>query len=143
AEIEATDVNSARYWRRNLESQVDFASAIKVACTKFHSRQFLELGPHAALEVPLRDTLSSCSLATDQYMYASALTRGKNAVYTVLRLCGTLFQYGHDGILYEKVSPNLQHSTNHTILHDLPSYAWDHSETPKIVTSRVVREFRG
>jgi len=131
------------YWRSNLESPVRFSDAVSalLTTTKYH---FIELGPHSALELPIKQTKAQQKIPDQAVHYSTALTRGKHATTCLLNMVGTLFLHGHS-IDFAKV--NHVHaddsisggtSTNHGMavgnvvnisaqgmtLQHLPPYAW-------------------
>lgn len=82
------------YWRSNLESPVLFAPAVKnlIEDADLKIDVVLELGPHAALAGPLRQTFSASKPASgDSIRYLSTLKRGENEVESLLNLAGQLF----------------------------------------------------
>ena len=123
------------YWVENLVSKVRFSDAIVEYC---HLEQRLdslsagrgeqiviEVGPHAALSGPIRQTLEA-STGTFKINYVPVLVRETNAVTSFLSLTGKLFESGFP------VDFRTIHSLNSTksaykVIHDLPTYAWDHS----------------
>ncbi|KAI4176186.1 MAG: hypothetical protein LQ343_001230 [Gyalolechia ehrenbergii] len=115
------------YWRKNLESPVLFSDAI-AGLTKGHKRHLIELGPHSALEMPIRQTCKSLKIKDTDFHYSSALVRGKNSTETALNLMGQLFLHGHD-VAFAKVNhvetqEETVSSVQGKVLTSLPPYPW-------------------
>lgn len=120
------------YWRANLESPVRFTDVVEVLLTnsKYH---MIELGPHGALELPIKQTKAKLNVKETDCQYSSALTRGKNAVTCVLNMVGNLYFHGHD-IDFSKVNyvepassdlvSRFPSALQGKVLPDLPTYAW-------------------
>ena len=121
------------YWIDNLVSKVDFLGALRTykneKSTTLESGSlhvFLEVGPHNALQICLRDTFK-IDRDSVEIMYLSALIRGHHAIKSVSSAAAKMFDVGINvdlGIL------NLAAPSNHrrSVLKDLPRYAWDHSQ---------------
>ena len=122
----------ASYWRQNLESPVLFYSAVKsllagsesVSCT-------LEIGPHAALQGPLRQVFKEIGSSP---FYASCLSRGVNSSASVLKAVGQLHC---SGVEFDFEAINQGGIT----LHSLPTYAWNHDNV-YWRESRISRDYR-
>lgn len=107
------------YWRSNLESPVLFDGAIQTLLDDMKDMPiFLEVGPHSALQGPLRQIFEQHTKVPPSYI--STLSRDKDCVDTALAALGQLYSYGYpvDFSLINPVS---------TILTDLPNYPWDHT----------------
>ena len=147
--IEAEETSNAAYWRRNLESPVLFSPALEsmLAGGEYH---FIELGPHSALELPIKQICKKLQMQESQVSYCSALQRGKNSVNTLLQMIGNLYVNGHD-ISFEKVnsmyyfapklSSSLASSSGGAVIPDLPKYNWDYGSL-LWNESRTSSEFR-
>ncbi|KAK4508593.1 hypothetical protein PRZ48_002332 [Zasmidium cellare] len=122
------DSTGPEYWRANLESPVDFTTAVTTICgmDRFH---FVELGPHSALEMPLKQIVAASG---GSMPYTSAITRNKNAITTVLTLAGILHLHGHaidllhvNGLDAPRtVSSKGIKGPRYKVLPDLPPYHW-------------------
>ncbi|KAJ5087107.1 hypothetical protein NUU61_008414 [Penicillium alfredii] len=124
----------AEYWRRNLESPVEFLAAVRAMVARPDGDQlFLEIGPHAALASPIRQIFFSYQ-KEHQLMYQESLMRGQNALSCILEMLGQLYLQAilirREALLPEE-----------PILTDLPPYPWNHEES-HLLESRVVREWR-
>ncbi|KAJ4290886.1 hypothetical protein N0V90_010082 [Kalmusia sp. IMI 367209] len=131
-----------QYWVDNLVSKVRFAEALSIALdvSSMKSHQpIVEIGPHAALAGPVRQTLPtlSKSLKTSQH---SALLRGKSAMETFAILAGELFELGYTADL-AGVNSILRPHRSQNVLTSLPAYPWNHSNT-YWYESRLSKEHR-
>lgn len=82
-----TNPPNLAYWRQNLEQPVCFAPALqKLAET--HPSPLIEIGPHAALSLPIRQTIHS------QTPYFSVITRGEPSDVGLLKAMGHLYVAG-------------------------------------------------
>ncbi|KUI73219.1 Polyketide synthase-nonribosomal peptide synthetase [Cytospora mali] len=116
----------AAYWRSNLENPVRFVDALSQLATAGPCTAYtmIELGPHSALELPIKQTRTQLKLEEDALSYFSALSRGKDAVDTVLGLVGSLWLAGHE-IAWHKVNdPGFGKAWTPRVITDLPSYRW-------------------
>ena len=142
-EVTPKQVASPKYWRLNLESPVRFEQAVRVvlASNKCH---FIEIGPHSALELPIKQTASVLNKLEDYYLYNSALSRNKDASLTILHLTGSLFLHGHDEINYKQIVTDRTESDSRKpeLLVDLPPYPWDYTAGTLGTEPRSVTEFR-
>lgn len=127
------------YWVSNLVSQVKFSVASQMVAqhlSEAHSsgaNVLIEVGPHAALSGPLRQSLANSNFklasgASFKYDYVPCLVRNVSAVDTVLALVGKVFESGgpaqlDGGRLSRDPRPRPR------VVGDLPSYPWDHSNT--------------
>ena len=122
------DTNSldAAYWVENMTSPVQFLDAVQ---SMYTGRQgpdaLIEIGPHSTLESPIRDILKSNSHWASRVRYFSSLTRGQNAMFTMLSLASALFVLGCRPDLNTINHVNLQ---TPTLLGDLPAYPWNHTK---------------
>lgn len=127
------------YWRANLESPVRFSQAVeRLQQLEIPVHHLVELGPHTALEGPLRQI---CSLWADAPTYTGTLIRNKNAVNCLLKTAGELFVRNND-IAFEKVNEYGISSPAPATIIDLPRYAWTYSELPPEEEPRVSSEYR-
>ena len=145
--VTADTTRTSAYWRRNLESPVLFSSAI-TALLSSQAYHLVEIGPHPALKLPIREIQQSLVLAEHLVTYSSTLTRGENCIVSMLRLAGSLFLHGYDinfGIINSTES-TLEGATQPKVkgrtLHSLPNYSWDYG-LPLWHESRLSTEYRG
>lgn len=126
----------AAYWRSNLESPVLFSEALTKMVTDHGSCDLVELGPHSALELPIKQTLSKISKPR---RYGSALVRNRDGVQCMLTLAGRLWLQGH-AISLSKVNRLVKQ--NSSVIHDLPPYRWTYDESSLWKECRASSEFR-
>jgi acyl transferase domain-containing protein/NADPH:quinone reductase-like Zn-dependent oxidoreductase len=121
----------ATYWVQNLTCAVRFDQAVQDMCgpvgdLKTSVNFLVELGPHAALQGPLKQILKHIGATANKIGYSSVLSRKKDAVQTALALAGTLFVKGSlldmGEINFPKPPERLPQ-----VLTDMPRYAWNHS----------------
>ena len=127
------------YWVSNIISPVRFSEAFEGPLTftdgasKRRSRKALvehliEIGPHSALEGPIRQIMSQVSLTplTSGVTYQSMLQRGKDACETALTVAGRLFQYGYP-ISVKAVNNDMEAPQHANFLVDMPPFGWNHT----------------
>lgn len=133
-EVSCNDLD-AHYWVTNLTNPVNFAGAVQAALGHPKKRgkgspglkinSFLELGPHSALQGPLKQVLEQTPGRHEHVSYISALKRNENAVHTVFRAAGKLACIGH---ALDFAAINQHDDTpveERRPLLDLPSYPWN------------------
>ncbi|KAI0531882.1 polyketide synthase [Xylaria digitata] len=130
------------YWRTNLESPTLFTQAMSTILSK-KGIQVIEVGPHAALKVPINQIRDSLGLSPDSVLYTHTLSRNKNDVSPILRMIGSLYIQGRS-IAWEQVNSLHIASTRRCVpkvVLDLPPYPWRYG---KIMwhESRESYEFR-
>ncbi|KAJ5703226.1 hypothetical protein N7488_010774 [Penicillium malachiteum] len=146
------------YWVANLESPVQFTKGLFGVCTEpslrirkkidcSHRSQLgvnalVEIGPHSALQGPIRDTLDTLAWGAD-INYFSTLKRNEHAVHSLLDTIGRLYCLGVPVNLanLNRLSSPVQTSKHQTLLVDLPSYPFDHS-TPYWREGRLSKQIR-
>ncbi|TGJ85285.1 hypothetical protein E0Z10_g3506 [Xylaria hypoxylon] len=143
AESTSGDMSTPEYWRANLESPVRFFDAVK-GVFGMGRHHLLELGPHSALKLPIKQIASFENRDPVYYRYDSALVSGKDAAVTLLALVGSLFLQGHDDLPWEDVGPDdlALRAPDRRVLTDLPSYPWDYTAPVLWTEPRATTEFR-
>ncbi|KAK3336399.1 hypothetical protein B0T19DRAFT_364937 [Cercophora scortea] len=121
------------YWVTNLVSPVHFYQAVvsmMAPPTAGGSTPniFIELSPHGVWPKAFMQILDHIGLRHNQAPYFSALTRGRDAVATILELAGDLFLRSHSVDLEWYFRPDAT-ATRPKCLVDIPAYPWDHSKT--------------
>ncbi|KAI3336843.1 putative polyketide synthase [Xylariaceae sp. AK1471] len=127
----------ASYWIRNMVSPVQFSKSFGAifpalpsgARGRRHHRlsvnTVVEIGPHSALQGPLRQILTKNG-RTDEVDYVSVLLRGKDAVVSSLEALGHLWVKGHS-IHLSRINRLETDPKALQPLTDLPNYPWDHT----------------
>ena len=122
--IAASQTCLPAYWRQNMESPVQFSRAVEHLASK-KNYFYVEIGPHSALELPLKSILTASGLGSQDIFYSSALRRNDPGDMTLLRTMGALYVHGLN-VAFEKIN---EVDTNESIdMDDLPTYAWEHGE---------------
>ena len=131
------------YWRHNLESPVQFADAAE-QLMKGKKVHIIELGPHSAMEMPLKQTAKNLKVKDGNMNYNSAIIRNKNGVQTVLNLMGQLYLHGHD-VPFAKLNhvdtPGAP-AEQGKVLTNLPPYSWTYDGPVLWNEGRQSRELR-
>lgn len=136
----AKAIVNAKHWVENLTKPVLFSQALeKMVFGGGDDRAtnvdiILEIGPHSTLSGAIRETLGSANLP-----YATCLKRLTNAVTAMQDMAAELAARGCPVSLRQVNRTTRSGSTY--VLHDLPSYAWDH-DTSFSVEPRASREYR-
>ena len=138
--IQNTDLLcSAQYWMNNLVQLVQYATAVsrmasqgtgtrKLGATKkYRIHDFIEVGPHSALQRPTRSILESIS-SGDDIKYNSVLSRKRPALETLLELCGSLWSSGSPVEISKANRLEKKILLKGKALVDLPGYTFNHSK---------------
>jgi malonyl CoA-acyl carrier protein transacylase len=127
---EGTDMPA--YWRRNLEQPVQFNSALSNLISGQGNVHLIEIGPHSALEGPIKQIRKHLGLTETALPYTSALVRKKDPEQCVKTLAGELFSHGHS-VDWDAVN-NLP-SNGLRIIHELAPYPWDYTRNQGVLWS--------
>ncbi|CEL00770.1 hypothetical protein ASPCAL00366 [Aspergillus calidoustus] len=146
-----TDPLGPSYWVNNLVSQVRFAPALEEMvrvlsnCTS-ESLVLLEMGPHSALQGPIRQTMMNATTNPPaKWSYTPSLIRNRDAHLAALEMVGSLFEQGVSVRPTTDVSsqPDPGKQSPRPVLTDLPPYPWDHSDSNHYWhESRLSKEYR-
>ncbi|KAI9808079.1 MAG: Type I Iterative PKS [Pycnora praestabilis] len=131
-----------RYWVENMTSPVQFSRAIEELCSHTHGSPIaalIEIGPHSALEAPIKDILKAHSSWGSKPRYLSSLVRRRNATSTLLHLVADLFCLG--SLMDLSAINSLEERPTPKLIVDLPSYPWMHTKR-HWDESRLSRNFR-
>ena len=137
------EVCTGRYWVKNLISPVNFHEAMRLCCfrpnvdsvvkmldrshyNEIVSHFWVEIGPHSALQGPIRDVLKSVQREKD-VNYCSALVRNQSATATVLKTAGHLWCHNFDIDIERVAMLTRTSSLRSKILPYLPQYPFNHS----------------
>lgn len=136
------------YWIQNLVSPVLFLDAVSTLLQNDPSRRrrrprhgksvvdmMLEIGPHAALQGPLRQILQYHDMS--RISYTSILKRGENAIRSAISAAGQLYIH-RAPVCVRAVN---RQASSLTPLINWPSYPWDHSHR-YWAESRLSRNYR-
>ncbi|KAJ4413900.1 Type I Iterative PKS [Gnomoniopsis sp. IMI 355080] len=138
----------SKYWRQNLESPVLFHQGVTEMLSKSPVDVIVEIGPHSALQGPLRQLLKTMSGGGHPGKvpkYYAAMIRGQNNVTDVLTLAGNLFTQGCD-IDLGRVNAIEGRGGNQyqmaKVITDLPRYQWQYPNEVLLYENRYTREWR-
>lgn len=92
--IEDISALDAQYWVDNLTNPVRFSTSVKEMFLDNPPDIIVEIGPHAALEGPVKQILKGVGPSASKTVYFSALYRNQCAVATSLRLAANLYMKG-------------------------------------------------
>ncbi|KAL2860774.1 type I polyketide synthase [Aspergillus lucknowensis] len=120
----ANTVKGASYWVKNLVSPVRFSQAIESILSHEGpdgrvAIAVIELGPHAALKGPIKQTLQS--MDETRATYLPTLLRGTDGTKALLDLAGQMFMLG-SSLNFAALNRTLLKNAH--VLTDLPSYQW-------------------
>ncbi|KAG4440758.1 hypothetical protein IFR05_003745 [Cadophora sp. M221] len=130
-QIVTTDLGPS-YWVENLTCPVRFSEAVQSMCAPIGDSSdpgvdvLVEIGPHAALEGPVKQILKSMGGNVIKIPYTSTLLRNKDAVDTAVQLAATLFMKGVD-INFGAINSPFPGIKVPVLLTNLPKYSWNHS----------------
>lgn len=154
--VTADQLCSPHYWVDNMVSPVQFSAAMGQICAQYtrptrkkldcshrqtlQVRVLLEVGPHSALQGPIRDILTEIPGGAD-IGYASILIRHQPSLKSMLNSLGQLHCIGYS-INMGKINRLSEESQKRPrLLHDLPEYPFDHSRK-FWEESRISRQLR-
>lgn len=131
------------YWAENMVSPVQFNRAVSTMCAQSRSAlvkkidrshvsatvvdHLLEIGPHAALQGPIKQILASHQRGKN-IGYNSVLLRGKSAVETMLNTLGQFYSMGAELNFRAINEPKPEPKPERSMLVDIPEYPFDHSQ---------------
>ncbi|KAG8158497.1 hypothetical protein KVR01_011619 [Diaporthe batatas] len=140
--VDGLECAHAEYWVHNLTNPVRFSEALDHMIKEADLDMLVELGPHSALQGPIKQILKAAATTTNgdsgncssrdfsKLPYSSALSRGKNAVQTALDLAGSLFMRGVFVNMEAINFPSHDHFGGNgklpSLLTDLPIYPFNH-----------------
>ncbi|PGH03618.1 hypothetical protein AJ79_07309 [Helicocarpus griseus UAMH5409] len=142
--VYAKDVIQAEYWKNNMVSLVKFSKALSKICARsplkpkkldgshrssVNVTELVEIGPHSALQGPIRDILISIGRQND-VGYSSLLKRKMSAKTSTLEAVGRLHCSGYPVKLSSVNCYDDEDKTSNQpkVLVDLPSYPFNHSQ---------------
>lgn len=153
ARISIDEVCRPEYWIKNLTSQVRFLEAFSGLCLRSarHSTQnfethgkgiavtdILEVGPHSALQRPIKDILGSLEHG-ESVVYNSVLRRNVSALTSLFTAVGKLHCLGHP-VNVTSLNNRGEYAPR-TLLSDLPEYPFNRSQSYWI-EGRLSKNFR-
>jgi len=121
------------YWVENLSCPVRFYEAMQSMCKPIDDTTIpgvdllVEIGPHAALEGPVKQILKSIGGNAVKIPYGSVLYRNMDAVDTAVQLAGSLFMKGTI-VDFGAINFPIPGTKAPALLTNLPKYQWNHSK---------------
>lgn len=146
----AAQISSPAHWVKNMIQPVEFLDSLTNLCLSSTTPTeqsmapssvdiLLEVGPHAALQGPIRQTLSQPYLKDKGILYLSCLRRREDAVGTMQSMVCRLVESGYPVSLGPV---NFSHgSQGLRVLTDLTTYPWNH-QVSHWAESRVNKALR-
>ncbi|KAF2265025.1 polyketide synthase [Lojkania enalia] len=140
---------TARYWRENLESPVQFSDAIEKILVQPDMKPdiVIEIGPHSALQSPLKQIFAKHEEGgMKSPVYLPTLRRLNDGMQDLLNLCGSLFCLNAEVDLVmlnsvERIENDKVQHVHGKVCVDLPTYRYSYG--PKIhYENRIAREIR-
>jgi acyl transferase domain-containing protein len=115
-----------QYWRRNLESPVQFKQAVTnlAQSLPYH---MVEIGPHPAMSGAVKNIKSSLEKMGPNTAYCTTLSRGRDASSCMKALAGSLFFAGYD-LDFMAVNSITSSAASLSVIHDLPPYKWTYDD---------------
>lgn len=143
--VSAAELSKADYWVQNMVRPVQFKIAVETLCSRpaqatqkkldgshrkfIFVHDLLEIGPHSALQGPIRDILKNLTNGKD-LSYTSALVRNRSALETFMEAAGNLYCLGYP-VRLERVNVLSEKHLDHcpVVLSNLPEYPFNHYQT--------------
>ncbi|KAF4124439.1 Acyl transferase domain in polyketide synthase (PKS) enzyme [Geosmithia morbida] len=124
--LSTTSALSPKYWVENLTSPVLFSTAMRQLYEETEPNIIVEIGPHSALEGPIKQILKDVGPeAASDVTYMASLVRGQDGTSSLLKLAGNLWSQGQ-AIDFSEINQSKSGSKPQLIT-DFPSYPWaDH-----------------
>ncbi|TPX18755.1 uncharacterized protein E0L32_002612 [Thyridium curvatum] len=127
--IDAAELQ-ANYWVDNLTCPVKFSDAIESMLDSDGEHRtgvnmLVELGPHSALQGPIKQILKAIGGPAAKVPYASALVRNKDAVESAMDFAAVLFSKGA-ALNFEAINFSAP-KKQPILMTDLPRYPWNYS----------------
>lgn len=114
------------YWRRNLESPVQFHQAV-ADLVQSHPYHMVEVGPHPAMSGPVKNIKMSLGKPGPNTAYCTTLSRGKDASSCMKTLAGALYFAGYE-LDFMAVNSISVAAKSLSVIHDLPPYKWTYDD---------------
>ncbi|KAK3345970.1 polyketide synthase [Lasiosphaeria hispida] len=117
----------ASYWVQNLTKPVLFSTAFQELYTESKPDIVIEIGPHSALEGPIKQILKGISQqAASEVKYLPCLVRNQHATETMLKLAGSLFTHGQP-VDFGAINQSDNGAQKPSLISNFDPYSWsDH-----------------
>jgi acyl transferase domain-containing protein len=127
-EVQDLTTLDASYWVANLVSPVRFSTALGELCSAEEGQApdvIVEVGPHAALEGPIKQTLQSISHIQPPPRYLPTLVRNQDATQTMLNLAASMYTAGHQQLHFAAINgEDASQPTPPKLLTNMQPYPW-------------------
>ena len=128
-----------KYWVDNLVRPVLFSSALQNLVVQNKPDLIVEIGPHAALQGPVKQILGAIGGSAADIHYLPSLMRNKNATVSTLKLAGSLFTKGY-AVNFAAINLKNESIQKPSLVSDFAPYPWtDHKYWAE---SRLSRQHR-
>ncbi|CAJ2511162.1 Uu.00g067870.m01.CDS01 [Anthostomella pinea] len=129
-EIDDADLINPQYWVDNMVCAVKFSHALDAALNDEavlgKSLAFIEVGPHGALQGPIKQILKAQKEQPQDFNMLSLLMRKEDAIRTTLKGVGIIFQKGYPvDVSKANHVDSKQEMPAHLV--DLPPFSWNHN----------------
>ncbi|KJZ74779.1 hypothetical protein HIM_05896 [Hirsutella minnesotensis 3608] len=111
------------YWVDNLTHPVCFSQALESLVSNSKPNILVEIGPHSALEGPIKQILRHLP-SGDDVLYVPSLKRQESATFSLLNLAGKLFQMGVSLSLKDINNGTGDSRPQEVLLSNLAPYPW-------------------
>ncbi|KAK4121887.1 polyketide synthase [Parathielavia appendiculata] len=123
-EVRDVTTLNASYWVDNLVCPVRFSTALRELCSAAEAPDVIvEVGPHAALEGPIKQTLQAMSDLPSPPRYLPTLVRDKDATTTMLNLAASLYTAGQP-LEFAAINGEDTQPTRPSLVTDMAPYPW-------------------
>lgn len=125
-------ISAPQHWVNSFARPVQFTKALHAMCFADEEASasdvdvIVEIGPHATLAGPIQEICGQPIFKGAKIQYFPTLVRKSNAVDTMHALACELIRAGHPLELGQVNFPTGLQSAK--VLHDLPTYPWNHSK---------------
>lgn len=122
--LDSTLSLGAEYWINNLTKPVLFSTGLQSLCTEAQPDVIVEIGPHSALEGPIKQILKTCGKdAAANTKYFPSLVRNADATEAAMALAGHLFAQGK-AIDFEAINESIPTPHLPSLLTNCEPYPW-------------------
>ncbi|BCR93085.1 type I polyketide synthase [Aspergillus luchuensis] len=121
--VEQPGVLGASYWVDNLTHPVRFSTALGQLCTETKPDIIIEIGPHSALQGPIKQILQGLQNTHTQYF--ASLVRNEHATKATLQLASRLFLAGQD-LYFGEVNQTFADESTPALITAFTPYPWSH-----------------
>nr|UPN67555.1 hypothetical protein [Pestalotiopsis sp.] len=145
-------IHDPSHWVRNMVQPVLFDNSLKEMVLGSQATRaktavnqvdvLIEVGPHGTLQGPIRQIIDGMGLQAMKNNMGTCLKRGEDAVKTIKDMAMMLHARGYPVDLAK--ANCLENAQNLRIVHDLPTYQWNHSskywDVPRVAIDYMQRK---